>query len=295
MLQQAGLEEIGIVQAQIFSLVHALQNHGDGAGDARNIVRHGFVEGGGKVVRTAAAIDLLDGKDVAVLFLDHAHDAQRGGTALGIAHQDDLVALRLAANFFQVRLHGQSHIHYGTCRALHMHVRMDAVSGNAKADIVRHHHGIAFGGHQAFHGKALRRAFVVGADGVVAHNHHIFDFSVPRDEQFAGKGDRAAVYVVAGIGAAHVDDVVAVDGSQQVRRQARHAGDSHLGFRVLPFHELHFRIDGTVLQGHLRRFDGANLKGFKIYKFHLGLDASGTQEGRRKEYIALFHRLTMHN
>jgi hypothetical protein len=92
-----------------------------------------------------------------------------------------------------------------------------------------------------------------------------------------------------------LDDVVAVDGSQQVRRQARHAGDSHLGFRVLPFHELHFRIDGTVLQGHLRRFDGANLKGFKIYKFHLGLDASGTQEGRRKEYIALFHRLTMHN
>ena len=172
---------------------------------------------------------------------------------------------------------------------------MDAVSGNAKADIVRHHHGIAFGGYQPFHGEAFRGAFIVGADGVVAHNYQVLDFAVPRDQELAGKGDGTAVYVVAGIGAAHVDDVVAVDGSQQVRRQARHAGDSHLGFRVLPFHELHFRIDGTVLQGHLRRFDGANLKGFKIYKFHLGLDASGTQEGRRKEYIALFHRLTMHN
>ena len=125
-----------------------------------------------------------------------------------------------------------------------MHIRVDAVGGNAVADIVGNDDRVAFGGQQAFQREGLRGGFKTGADGVVAHQDEVLDGAVGRQEQFPGQFDDGAVRVVSVVNAGNVDEPVAVDDAQHVpyQRDGLRAGYLGLG---LPFgfpHQGYFRV-----------------------------------------------------
>ena len=111
----------------------------------------------------------------------------------------------------QIRFHRQCHIHHAAGSAFHMHVRMDAVSGDAEADVIGHHHGIALGRQHSFQREGLRRTFVIGADG-----DEVLDGAILGNQQFAGEGDGRIVDIVSGISTGYVDYRIAVDDAQKV-------------------------------------------------------------------------------
>ena len=173
-LQQALLEKGFHIKPQPFPFVHALDNHGNGAGDTRYTDFHGIIEGGGQVIGTTAGIDLFDG-EFGVLVLEYIHHRQGGGPALGIAKENHLVTFRFPADVFEIRLDSQRHVHYAAGRAFRMHVRVDAICRCAEAYIIGDDDGVAFIGKKGLQGEGLRRAFKIGANGVVAYQDDVFD------------------------------------------------------------------------------------------------------------------------
>ena len=155
------LEEILHLKAKVLSIAYALDNHRDGAGDARKVFFHGNVVGGGKVIGACSGICLLDGKGVPAFLLDHPHHANGGGTALGITKEDDLVTEGFTADMLKVRLNGKSHVHNGPCSALYVHIGVDAVLCYAKAYVIGNHNCITLCCEDSLKREGFRRAFGV--------------------------------------------------------------------------------------------------------------------------------------
>ena len=172
---------------------------------------------------------------------------------------------------------------------------MDAVRRDAEADVVGHHHGIAFPGQDAFHREGFGGGFAVGADREVAHDDQVLDGAFGRQDQFAGLGEgRDTVDVVARVGAGDLDDGVAVERAEQVTGQARGIGLGRLGLRqfVGVFEPLDLGIQHAVLAENVRGLDGQHLEGVEVRIFQRGLPARAQQEKAQKGEEDSFHDLT---
>ena len=150
MLKQKRTEIVLIIEVKPLAYVHSDDNHRDGARDAEVVVLDGVVVGRRDVIRASSREVAANLVLVGIFAFQQALDGHCGGTALRVAHQVDGAILGRAADFAQIWVHGQQHIHHVPCGKVCAEIRVGEMGGGSESYVVRHYQGIAVGGEDAF-------------------------------------------------------------------------------------------------------------------------------------------------